>query len=87
MKNKRMKQKFEANIMTGYDEEGNLIMFCWQKEPIKTQWGFNFKVPWHIRYNPIWRIKQWLLVRRHYIYEFDSFKMEELFKKSGINKP
>ena len=59
MKKKR-KLISKANVMQGYDEKGNLVMYYWQKDSIKTRWGFgNFKVKWSLRFNPIWRIKQW----------------------------
>lgn len=62
---RKTKKNIEANVMEGYDDKGNLTMYYWQKEPITTRLGFgNFKVHWKFRLNPVWRLKQWLLLRK-----------------------
>ena len=71
-----MKKKIESNVMEGYDEKGNLVMYYWQKDPIQPRWGFgSFKVHWTLRFNPIWRIKQWWYFRKG-----RTFKMGESLK-------
>jgi hypothetical protein len=63
-----MKKIIESNVMEGYDNDGNLVMYYWQKDPIKEVWGFGgFKVSWKYRLNPIWRIKQWWFFRKGHI--------------------
>lgn len=55
-----MKKKVEQpNIMTGYDDKGELVMYYWQKEPFTVRQGMGFSIPRRLWWNPIWRIKQW----------------------------
>lgn len=58
-----MKRKFSANTIIGYDEKGKVVMKYWQKDPIISK-PFLFKLPWYVKYNPIWRIQQWWWLRQ-----------------------
>lgn len=60
-----MKRKIEQpNIIKGYDKQGNLTMYYWQKEPITTRKGMLYTIPWYRWWNPIWRFNQWRLLRK-----------------------
>ena len=61
----------QPNAIYGYNESGEITMAYWQKEPIKTREGFGFSIPKRLWWNPIWRIRQWLLARK--TIEFKEF--------------
>ena len=68
-----MKKKYEIHGWTGYDDKGKVVQTYWQKEPIATRMAGPFKLSWKVRFNPIWRLKQWLMLRRTMIYGDDAF--------------
>jgi hypothetical protein len=68
-----MKKKIkQPNIMTGYDENGELSMYYWQKEPFIQRSGSFYTIPKRKWFNPVWRIKQWYLSRKPI--QFQEFK-------------
>jgi len=69
----KKKQKYkQPNIIQGYDENGEISMFYWQKEPIKQAKGMLFKIPWYTWWNPIFRFNQWRL--RHFPITIESIR-------------
>ena len=69
-KRKKVKQ---PNVIVGYDN-GEITMYYWQREPIKTRTGSLFTISRWLWWNPIWRLKQWYMARKPITFrEFKHF--------------
>jgi len=59
-----MKQKQivkQPNVVVGYDQQGEIISYYWQKDPIETRIGPTWRISRWKWWNPIWRFNQWRL--------------------------
>ena len=69
----------QPNVIRGYDLNGNMTMFYWQKEPIVTRMtGVGFSIPKRLWWNPIWRMKQWAMMRKPIQFSDTFFGKENL---------